>query len=143
MENTQINPFDFGYNNDQVVMIPANNLLSLMYFATKVKEKQPEIGVLYEYPDTVENKRDEQGNLIESNVTWKEYAAEEANVFFANVNRPIRISTELSVLADQVLFSLGAIHEKNINAGVAVNLKDEQSGPDISQILAQSSKSEN
>ena len=139
----QINPFDFGYNNDQVVMIPANDLLSLMYFATKIKEKQPEIGVLYEYPDTVENKKDEQGNLIESNVTWKEYAAEEANVFFANVNRPVRIATELSVLADQVLFSLGAIHEKNINAGVAVNLKDEQTGPDLSQILAQPSKSEN
>lgn len=130
----QINPFDYGYKDDQVVMIPANDLLSLMFFATKVKEKQPELGVLYEYPDTVENKRDEQGNLVESNVTWKEYEAKEANAFFANVNRPIRIATELSVLADQVLFSLGAVHEKNINSGIAVNLKEENNDK-VAQLL--------
>lgn len=138
----QINPFDYGYKDDQVVMIPANDLLSLMYFATKVKEKQPELGVLYEYPDTVENKRDEQGNLVESNVTWKEYEAKEANAFFANVNRPIRIATELSVLADQVLFSLGAVHEKNINAGIAVNLKEENNEK-LSQLLAETDTEKN
>lgn len=138
----QINPFDYGYKDDQVVMIPANDLLSLMYFATKVKEKQPELGVLYEYPDTVENKRDEQGNLVESNVTWKEYEAKEANAFFANVNRPIRIATELSVLADQVLFSLGAVHEKNINAGIAVNLKEENNDK-VAQLLAETDTEKN
>lgn len=134
-----VNPFDFGYTDDQVVMIPANSLLNLMFFANKVKENEPELGVLYEYPDSVENKRDDEGNLLESKIVWKEYGAKEAVAFFNNVDKPIRIATELSMLADQIIYSLGAIHEKNINAGVAKNLKEDNNDK-VAQLLAKPDK---
>jgi hypothetical protein len=117
--NTIVNPFEFGYTEDQVVMIPANDLLNLLFFATKVKQSQPTVGVLYEYPDTVANKRDKEGVLTESTVEWKEYTDKEAKVFFQNVNKPLKIATELSMLSDQILFSLMKIHEQNINKGIA------------------------
>ncbi len=143
MENTQINPLDYGYTDDQSILIPANNLLSLMFFAQKVKESQPELFLPYEYPKTVNNTFSKEGFLTDSLVEWQEYAGEEANVFFRNVDKPVRGATELSLLADQVLFSLGVIHEKNINTGVAKNLKDGGQEHDIAHLLAEPNKSKN
>jgi hypothetical protein len=139
MENVQINPLDYGYTDDQSILIPANHLLSLMFFAQKVKESQPELFLPYEFPKEVNNTYDKEGVLTDSDVEWKEYEGKEAEVFFKNVNKPVRGATELSLLADQVLFAMGTIHEQNINNGVAKNLKDEQENSKLSQLLAEQS----
>lgn len=131
--NVEVNPFDYGYTQDQVVMMPANDLLNIMAYATKVKSMQPSVGVLYEYPETVNNIYSKDGELEESRVEWRPY--ESGAPFFKSANNPVKFATDISLMSEQIIFSLGAIHEKNINAGTAKKIENLQSEQEIENIL--------
>jgi len=116
-----VNPFDYGYTNDQVETIPLNDLMTILAYAVKVKESQPQLAVLYDYPETVDNVLGEDGELLESNVKWSNHTAKS---FFKSVNNPVNIATPLSIMSDQIIFGLQQIHEKNINSGIAKPMKE-------------------
>lgn len=120
-EKQSANPFDYGYSNDQVTTIPLNDIMTILAYAVKVKESQPQLAVLYDYPETVDNVKDENGELLESNVQW---SPQTAKSFFKSINNPVNIATPLSLMSDQIIFSLKEIHEKNINNGTAKLLNE-------------------
>ena len=116
-----VNPFDYGYTNEQVETIPLNDLMTILGFAIKVKESQPQLAVLYDYPETVDNILGESGELLESNVKWSPHTAKS---FFKSVNTPVNIATPLSIWSDQIRFAIQEIHEKNINSGIAKPMRN-------------------
>jgi hypothetical protein len=130
--NIEVNPFDYGYTQDQVVMIPANDLLNIIAYATKVKSTQPSVGVLYEYPETVDNVY-EEGVLKESKVQWRPF--ESGEPFFKSVNNPVKFATDVSLMSEQIIYALGAIHEQNINNGTAKKLEDLATAQELDNIL--------
>jgi hypothetical protein len=129
----EVNPFDYGYTQDQVVMMPANDLLNIIAYATRVKSMQPSVGVLYEYPETVENVYSKDGELEESKVEWRPY--ESGAPFFKSANNPVKFATDIALMSEQIIFSLGAIHEQNINAGTAKKLEDLTTTQELDNIL--------
>lgn len=134
LENkVEVNPFDYGYTQDQVVMMPANDLLNIIAYATKVKSMQPSVGVLYEYPETVENVYAKDGSLEESKVQWRPY--ESGAPFFKSANNPVKFATDISLMSEQIIFALGNIHEQNINTGTAKKIEKLQSEQEIENIL--------
>lgn len=128
----EVNPFDYGYTQDQVIMIPANDLLTILAYATKVKSTQPSVGVLYEYPETVDNIYEGE-KLKESKVQWRPF--ESGEPFFKSVNNPVKIATDISLMSEQIIYALGNIHEQNINNGTAKKLGYLATEQEIDNIL--------
>lgn len=129
----EVNPFDYGYTQDQVVMMPANDMLNIIAYATRVKSMQPSVGVLYEYPETVDNVYSKDGVLEESKVQWRPY--ESGVPFFKSTSNPVKFATDISLMSEQIIFALGNIHEQNINAGTAKKIENLQSSQEIDNIL--------
>ena len=63
-ETTKVNPYEYVYDNDQVIAINANALLSFMSFCDMVIQREPNIGALLVYPKNVNEIKDAEGNLI-------------------------------------------------------------------------------
>lgn len=133
-ENTiKVSPFDYGYTQDQVEIIPAQTILDIMAYAAKVKATQPVMAVPYEYPKSIDNKFAEDGTMIESNTEWEVY--NNVAPYLKNKNKPIEVATELSILSDQLLYALSTVHEKNINSGKAQKVVTIEEEDKINNIL--------
>lgn len=139
----KINLFDYEYPPNHVTEIPSNNLLNIMYFCEKVLASQPQLGVPYCYPDNVDLKRNKDGGLEAVNIEWKPYGEDDKQAFFASMDNAIPVATELSVLAEQVHFAYGRIHQEMIEKGIAklrVELTKKQEDESVSQLLAKPNK---
>ena len=135
----KINVFDYEYPSNHLVEIPSNNLLNIMYFCEKVVASQPQIAVPYCYPGNVELKKDKDGGLLQANVEWNPYKEEDKAAFFASMENAIPVATELSVLAEQIHFAYGRLHQENIEKGIAkrrVDLTKEDKDQEVSNILS-------
>lgn len=121
----QIDPKQYGYKEDQMTLIPAHYLTDLMNILQDVIESQPTIGALYVYPESVENIKDENGNLIESKVNWQPFDEHTgAQAFFKASATPLPLTTKIGVVSERAYMALLKIHESNINAGVAIKAED-------------------
>lgn len=120
----QINPYEYGYESDQVISLNAGALIQIMGFLEQVIEKEPSIAALRVYPKKVDEIKDADGNLIKVNIDWAEH---NANSFFftaAEQLGAVPVMTEIALKANQFLFALTKIHQDNINKGVAKKLED-------------------
>lgn len=115
----QRNPFDYEYKPNDVVEIPANALLNIMHYCTKVIESQPSMAVPYTYPEDSKVKKDKDGNITDVIVNWKTYGQGDMQAFFKSAGQPIPVATELSLLSEQVFHALDVVHSKNIDKGIA------------------------
>jgi hypothetical protein len=120
MENRElVNPYEYSYEQDQLISINANAVTVIMQFLQQVIEKEPSVGALRVYPKKVDEIKDEDGNLLKVTIDWAEHTA---NSFFftaAEENGAVPITTEISLKANQLLFALTQIHQDNINKGIA------------------------
>ena len=115
----QINPYEYVYDNDQVIAINANALLSFMSFCDMVIQREPNIGALLVYPKNVNEIKDAEGNLIKVDIDWEEH---NPNSFFFTASDEaggVPIMTDVALRANQLLYGLTKIHEENINKGIA------------------------
>ena len=118
-ETTKVNPYEYVYDNDQVIAINANALLSFMSFCDMVIQREPNIGALLVYPKKTEEVKDDKGTLVKVNIDWAEHTP---NSFFLTASEEsggVPILTELALRGNQLLYGLTKIHEENINKGIA------------------------
>lgn len=118
-ETTKVNPYEYVYDNDQVIAINANALLSFMSFCEMVIQREPNIGALLVYPKRTEEVKDDKGNLVKVNIDWAEHTP---NSFFLTASEEsggVPILTDLALRGNQLLYGLTKIHEENINKGIA------------------------
>ena len=118
-ETTKVNPYEYVYDNDQVIAINANALLSFMSFCDMVIQREPNIGALLVYPKNVNEIKDAEGNLIKVDIDWAEHTP---NSFFLTASEEsggVPILTDLALRGNQLLYGLTKIHEENINKGIA------------------------
>lgn len=118
-ETTKVNPYEYVYDNDQVIAINANALLSFMSFCDMVIQREPNMGALLVYPKKTEEVKDDKGNLVKVNIDWEEH---NPNSFFftaSDEDGGVPIMTDVALRANQLLYGLTKIHEENINKGVA------------------------
>ncbi len=111
------NPFEYRYQPNDMVQIPANTILNLLLFCEKVIASQPNMAVPYCYPADVKEKRDKEGNLIKVDVKWETYPGVE--LFLDTINNPIPVATEVSIIAEQVSYTFLNLHLENIEKGLA------------------------
>ena len=78
-EKTKVNPYEYVYDNEQVIAINANALLSFMSFCDMVIQREPNMGALLVYPKNVNEIKDAEGNLIKVDIDWAEHTP---NSFF-------------------------------------------------------------
>lgn len=123
MKNTeQVNPYEYGYEADQVITLNAQAIISIMGFLEQIIEKEPSIAALRVYPKNVNEIKDKDGNLMKVETDWAEHTA---NSFFftaAEDRGAVPIMTEIALKANQFLFALTKIHQDNINKGIAKKL---------------------
>lgn len=118
-ETTKVNPYEYVYDNDQVIAINANALLSFMSFCDMVIQREPNMGALLVYPKSVDEVKDAEGNLIKVEIGWAEHTP---NSFFLTASEEaggVPILTDLALRGNQLLYGLTKIHEENINKGIA------------------------
>lgn len=133
------NLFDYEYNSNQTVEIPANNLLNIMYFCKKVIDSQVTLGVPYVYPNDINLKRNKEGGLEFAEVDWKAYGEDDRECFFNSMDTAIPFATEVSVLAEQIHFAYERMHKENIDKGIAkqrVDLTKEDEEAEVSKLLS-------
>lgn len=114
------NPFEYRYQPNDMVQIPANTILNLLFFCEKVIASQPNIAVPYCYPTDVKEKKDKEGKLVKVDVKWEQYPAVE--LFLNTINNPIPVATEVSIIAEQVSYTFLNLHLENIEKGIAKKL---------------------
>ena len=115
-----INPFEYQYKPNDTVEIPANALLNIMHFLSKVIEDQPRQAVPYSYAEEVKIKKGDNGEVLAVDTVWTPYPNVEA--FLRTIENPVPIATEITILAEQIFYKLNLIHNENIEKGVAKKL---------------------
>lgn len=123
-KNEMVNPLDYVYDDDQVVGINGNALLSIMNLLYQVVEEQPKVATLLQYPKSVNEMRDEKGELLKVDIQWEDHTP---NSFFftaADDNGGVPVMTELAFKSQQIIYGLSKMHEKNINSNIAKKKTD-------------------
>lgn len=138
-QEEKINLFDYEYSPNQTVEIPANNLLNILYFCKKVIDSQVTLGIPYVYPNDVSLKRDKDGGLESVEVDWKAFSELDRKAFFNSMDSVVPFATEVSVLAEQVSYAYGRLHQENIDKGFAkkrVDLTKEEEEAKVAKTLS-------
>lgn len=123
-EQEIINPFDYGYDKDQLVGINANGILSLMAFLEQVIEKEPKVAALLVYPGQTTEIKDDEGKLVKAEIAWKDHNADSFFFTAADKEGGVPIMTELAMKASQLLRAFTLIHQENINNKIAKKNED-------------------
>lgn len=133
-EKQTVDPYKFGYDDDQNWIIPAKAGLMMIDFMNEVVASQPNIGALLVYPKKVEEIKDEQGNIIFTDIEWEEH---NASSFFATAsqqNGAVPFMTSIAFKAEQLKQSLGLIHAENIKKGIAKPVEQLKSEDALSKL---------
>lgn len=123
-EKITVDPFSYGYEQDQVTAINANSILNVMSFLEQVIATQPKMGALLQYPRKVDEVKDKDGNLIKVNVDWQDHTKDSFFYTAADINGAVPIMTDLSLKAHQLLYAYSQIHQSNINNKIAKKIED-------------------
>ena len=134
-ETIIVNPLEYGYTPEQRTEIPSIAITNIIYFLEKVLETQPRMGVPYVFPQDVEITKDANGNISKVDVNWKNYDDTNSQAFFQSVNNPIPIATEISILAEQLKFSMIALHQSNIQMGLAKKVENQTEAEVVDDVL--------
>lgn len=139
----QNNPFEYEYSPNHTTEVPSNVLLNLLMYFAKVKASQPSMGILYTYPNSTNVIKDNEGNVVKVDVEWEMYKENESGAYFANIENPQPIATELAILSDQLTYAISSLHQDNIEKGEAKKrgeLTKEQEDEQFTQTLSKTNK---
>lgn len=114
-EKITVDPFSYGYEQDQLTTINANSILNFMAFLEQVIATQPKLGALLQYPGKVDEVKDKDGNLIKVDIDWKDHTKDSFFYTAASESGGVSIMTDISLKAHQLLYGLSQLHQSNIN----------------------------
>jgi hypothetical protein len=127
MENLDI--FEqYGYKQNQEVLIDSEFLIGVLSFCQRVDAQQPQLAVPMQYPKQSLPITDrETGEIVRVDTDWEEYPSAKA---FANTafsqGGAIPVMTELGLFSFQIQQALFDYHRKNIENGIAIPFKTEE-----------------
>ena len=111
---------EYGYNNGQEILIPAEFLMGVMYFCNLVDSYQPKVVTPMVYPKSVTENKDKDGNLIDVEIDWVDFPTADS---FAKSSfkegADIKALTDVGQLSFQIRNALYNYHQNNIENGVA------------------------
>jgi len=122
-EKEIISPYDYTYDQDQLIGINGNGLLSFMSFLEQVIEKEPKFAALKVYPSETAEIRDESGNLLKVEVNWQDHNADSFFFTAADEKGGVPIATEIALKAQQLLRAFTLLHQDNINNHIATKVE--------------------
>lgn len=122
-ENTQETIQDLfathGYTQGQQITVGADFIIGVVDFCRKVKNSQPDIAALLQYPKKVNEIKNDKGEVERVDIEWADHSRQSfANTAFSE-NGGVPIVTDLSLFAYQIENALLQLHIDNINNGVA------------------------
>tara|TARA_R110000782_G_scaffold201763_1_gene290382 strand:+ start:221 stop:634 length:414 start_codon:yes stop_codon:yes gene_type:complete len=123
-EKEQVNPYEYGYSKDQVVMLNGQGLMAMMDLLNEVVETQPRVFAPLTYAESTEEVRAENGDVLMVKTNWKEHTPQSFFLTAAQDNGGVPGMTALGLKATQMLHALTSIHEDNINRNVAKKYED-------------------
>jgi len=123
-EKEIVNPYEFAYDQDQLVGINGNSILSLMGLLEQIIDTQPKIGALMQYPEKSEKVFDDNGNLIKVDIEWKEHNKDSFFYTAAAENGGVLIVTDIALKCQQALYGLTQLHQSNINNKIAKKIEE-------------------
>ncbi len=123
-EKEVVNPYEYGYDKDQLIGINGNALINFMGFLEQVIEKEPKIAALLVYPAQTTEVKDETGKLVKAEIEWKEHNADSFFFTAAENNGGVPIMTEIALKAQQLLRAISLVHQENINNKIAKKIED-------------------
>lgn len=118
----------YGYKQNQEVLINAEFLIGVLSFCQRVDAQQPQLAVPLQYPKSSLPITDrETQEITRVDIQWEEYPSARAfsNTAFSE-NGAVPIMTELGLFSFQIQQSLFDFHRKNIKNGIAVPFKTEE-----------------
>ena len=117
MNKEELNPFEYQYKPNDVIELPGNALLNIMYFLEKVIADQPRHFVPYSYASDVKIRKDKDDNIVSVQTDWQPYPSIET--FLQTIENPVVGATEITILAEQIFYKMSLIHQENIEKGIA------------------------
>ena len=123
-EKQEINPYEYGYTQEQESLVNSIGILALIDLLTEVIETQPKVFASLVYADKTEEVRDDNGKLIMVNSEWKEHTPDSFFLSAAQANGGQPGMTALAMKCEQMKYALQSVHMKNIENGVAKKTTD-------------------
>lgn len=118
-----------GYRSGQEILINAEFLLGVLAFCRRVRDSQPKVAALLQYPKEVREIRNKDTKELERvDIVWENHTAKS----FSNTAFPedgvVSIVPDLSMYALQIENALTDTHLKNINEGIAFKFEQDEGG---------------
>lgn len=130
----EINTYEYGYTQSQEVMLNAIGFLAMIDLLNEVMASQPHVFTPLVYADKTEEVKDEQGNLVLINSTWKEHNANSFHLSAVQEGGAIPGMTPLAFKCSQIVHALETIHRQNIEKGIATKITDLQEQDVLSKL---------
>lgn len=117
--NEELNTYDYSYEKGHKTPMDSFGILAMIDILTEFIEKEPSMFAPLFYAEKTEERRNENGDLLYVDTTWKEHTPDS---FFMTSNMGeggIQGLTPSAFKATQLKYALEMIHRQNIEKGEA------------------------